>query len=271
MGHVETAADPAVVLAGGAGEPSTLSTTTSAGAAIGSSSSADDLGRLLRLTCRGLDGPWDDSWCLNWVSGCSSLTTLHLSLCSAGELDFEVLAQLRQLQSLTLHYYEDEYITAAQLGPLSACCKLTQLKVEGLLIELPPPSVDVAAMQRLAHAAAEDALQRFTADRAAAREGRAGGVPATGLDGGNPDHAAHPPAIAAVAPAAAEGLSAQVARLPSGMALQQLTSLQRLTAGLMCKAPLATLAPNLTRLCDVSKEAPYACLLDNCAVFGFVL
>lgn len=164
------------------------------------------------------------------------MTALDISLCSAGELDCEVLGQLQQLQFLSLHYFHDEFVTAAQLGPLSSCCKLTQLKLDALLVELPEAEADAGYA-----AAAADGGGGVGA-AAAAAEGELA-VPAAA--GG-----------AATAPAAGVGLS-----MPAGaagqlfgpsMRLPQLTSLQRLTAGLMCRVPLSLFAPNLTRLKDVS-------------------
>lgn len=180
------------------------------------------LRHLLQLSCSGLDGPTDDAWCLTWVSSCRSLTSLHIRLCSAGELDCDVLAQLQQLQSLTIHHYEDEFVTAAQLGPLSACCRLTQLQLEGLLLELPAPDQPHAAAGQAPAAPLAAAL-----DPAAAAAGaHAGAADGTRLLGSHS--------------------SVCLSLLP------QLTSLQRLTANLLPKAPVTILAPNLTRLKDVS-------------------
>jgi len=171
-------------------------------AALLDTSAAQSCGHLLQLKCSGVDSPEAATWALSWLGStpsCRTLTALTISWCSAGELDCDVLAQLQQLQMLSLHYFSDEFLTAEQLGPLSACCRLTQLQVDGLLAEQPGAA-------------------------GAAGEAAAGG---TQQGGSGP-----------------QGVTRGV--------LPQLASLQRLTANLMCRQPLASFTPHLTRLKDVS-------------------
>lgn len=210
----------------------TAGTAARTGAAGAEPGSRDGL-PLLQLRCSGFDGPGADTWALSWVSSFCKLTALDIRLCSAGELDCEVLGQLQQLQSLSLISFSDEFVTAAQLGPLSSCCKLTQLELDALLVELPEAEADAG----------------YAADG-----GGGVGAAAAAAEG----ELAMPAAAggAATAPAAGVGLSmpagaaGQLSR--ASMRLPQLRSLQRLTAGLMCRVPLSLFAPNLTRLKDVS-------------------
>jgi hypothetical protein len=99
------------------------------------SSSGGSLARLQHLRCYGFDGDAQDSWGLSWVCSYSSLTGLDLLLASAGEVDFEALAQLQQLRSLEIHCYPDELFTSSQLAPLAICSQLTCLRLDSLVIE----------------------------------------------------------------------------------------------------------------------------------------
>lgn len=90
---------------------------------------------LKHLRCIGIDSDCEDTWTLAWVGCYTSLTYLDIFFCSAGEIDFDVLGQLKQLRDLALHWYPDEYITTAQLSPLSGCTQLTHLKLDSLLME----------------------------------------------------------------------------------------------------------------------------------------
>jgi hypothetical protein len=214
-------------------------------AAAGPGSSCSDGLPLLQLRCSGFDDPDADTWTLSWVSSFCQLTALDISLCSAGELDCEVLGQLRQLQSLSLHYFHDEFVTAPQLGPLFSCCKLTQLKLDALLVELPETETAAYAAATADDGGAGLAAAVADGEPAAPAESLTGAAPATSAG------------VGLSVPAAAAGQLLQ----PS-MRLPQLTSLQRLTAGLMCKVPLSLFAPNLTRLKDVSVLAAWKILTE---------
>lgn len=107
------------------------------------------LQRLQDLQVSGFDMD-ERSWALEWVGRCRSLTSLDIPSCSASEVDFEVLGQLQQLASLSLHYYRDEAVTSPQLAPLTSCTRLTALHVDSLVIE--PAQRRAAAGARAADA-----------------------------------------------------------------------------------------------------------------------
>jgi hypothetical protein len=92
------------------------------------------LQNLQHLRVSGYDND-SHNWTLEWVGTCSRLTSLDIPCCSASEVDFEALAQLQQLCSLSLHYYKDELLTTDQLAPLSSCNCLTALHVDALVIK----------------------------------------------------------------------------------------------------------------------------------------
>lgn len=233
--HAPALAPPAAA-AGGPQQQHSLAA-PDADVAAPTTTSSSDMGGLLHLKCSGIDGPSDDSWCLSWVSCFHSLTSLEVSLCSAGELDCDVIAQLQQLQCLTLHYYEDEFVTLNQLAPLSACCKLTRLSMGALSVELP-----------VGFGAGADTMGHWP-EPAAADEGGVGQA-AGGISNLQPSVTAA--AMGVGGPAA---LQNAVSVIQQSMGLPQL---RRLTAGLMCKVSLCCFAPNLTRLNDVSTHADSA-------------
>jgi hypothetical protein len=191
--------------------------TSAAGAeAEARSCSNSELPVLQHLRCYGFDDDAQDSWGLSWVCSYSSLTSLDLLFVSAGEVDFEAIAQLQQLRSLEIHCYPDELFTSSQLAPLASCSQLTCLQLDSLVIE-PRHRAEAAAAESLGHgvtaAAAMAGADKF-------------------------DAAAH-------------------------VVQPQLLSLQKLVAGVLCKAPIAAFAPNLTQLRDVSDWALPA---DDCRV-----
>lgn len=178
---------------------------------------AAEIPHLRHLRCLGIDKDCADVWDLSWVADFTSLTYLDIFFCSAGEVDFDVLGQLKRLCTLSLHYYPDECITSDQLSPLSACTQLTCLRVDALVIEeghrqAMQDSMLVAAAQRI-----------HNASQAATASHQQGSVTSC-----------------------------------TQTALPQLPTLLKLVAGVMCKAPVATLAPNLTQLRDVSGLAQHS-------------
>lgn len=202
---------------------------------------------LVHLKCSGLDSPWDnDAWCLNWLGSrhCRNLTALEISLCSAGELDFDVLAQLKHLVTLSLHHFEDECVTAAQLAPLSACCCLTQLRMEALIVERPAQLTAAALGAQAAAQAATQAAAEFVPTNIVESAGGSAPLSTT---------------AATHVRTAAQAEAVFVGPSMVGPPPPRLTSLQRLTAGLLCKAPLSCWVPNLTRLSDVSREDGWVC------------
>jgi hypothetical protein len=189
-------------------------TTGTAAAAAGAR--GQELPLLKHLSCYGFDDEAEDIWALSWVCAYSSLTSLHLLFVSAGEVDFEAVAQLQQLCNLEIHYFPDELLTSAQLAPLASCSQLTCLRLDSLVIEPGRRPAGTAAPA----AAADEVPLRL----------------------GN----------TAAAAAAASALGTGTGAGEAAVLLPQLTSLQKLVAGVLCKAPVATFAPNLTQLRDVS-------------------
>ncbi|WIA32785.1 hypothetical protein OEZ86_005968 [Tetradesmus obliquus] len=169
--------------------------------------SGSELPALQHLRCYGFDDDAQDSWGLSWVCCYSSLTSLDLLFVSAGEVDFEALAQLQQLCSLEVHCYPDELFTSSQLAPLASCSQLTCLRLDSLVIESGRKAAAAAAA-----AAAEEPMGRGSTGAAA---------------------------------------TAATGSCEAAPAVQPLQSLQKLVAGVLCKAPISTFAPNLTQLRDL--------------------
>ncbi|WIA32784.1 hypothetical protein OEZ86_005968 [Tetradesmus obliquus] len=172
--------------------------------------SGSELPALQHLRCYGFDDDAQDSWGLSWVCCYSSLTSLDLLFVSAGEVDFEALAQLQQLCSLEVHCYPDELFTSSQLAPLASCSQLTCLRLDSLVIESGRKAAAAAAA-----AAAEEPMGRGSTGAAA---------------------------------------TAATGSCEAAPAVQPLQSLQKLVAGVLCKAPISTFAPNLTQLRDLDYD-----------------
>jgi hypothetical protein len=189
----------------------TAATTGPAAAAAGAR--VQELPLLKHLSCYGFDDEAEDIWALSWACAYSSLTSLDLLFVSAGEVDFEAVAQLQQLCNLEIHYFPDELLTSSQLAPLVSCSQLTCLRLDSLVIEPGHRAPGAAA------AAADDKL--------------------LGLSN-------------AAGAATAAALGTGTGTVEAAVVLPQLISLQKLVAGVLCKAPVATFAPNLTQLRDVS-------------------
>jgi hypothetical protein len=203
-----------------AGAMASTAAAAAATAAAAASARGQELPLLQHLRCYGLDDEFQDSWALSWACACSSLTSLDLLFASAGEVDFQAVAQLQQLCDLEIHYYPDELLTSSQLAPLASCSQLTCLRLDSLVIEAGHRSPGAAAA-----AAAED--EHFELGNTAG---------------------------AATAAALGNGAGAGAA----AMVLPQLSSLQKLVAGVICKLPVATFAPNLTQLRDVGISLQHA-------------
>ncbi|WIA12621.1 hypothetical protein OEZ85_006278 [Tetradesmus obliquus] len=182
---------------------------THAGHSTAGACSGSGLRELQHLRCYGFDDDAQDSWGLSWVCCYSSLTSLDLLFVSAGEVDFEALAQLQQLRSLEVHCYPDELFTSSQLAPLASCSQITCLRLDSLVIESGRKAAAAAAV------AAEEPMGHGSTGAAA---------------------------------------TAATASCEAALAVQPLQSLQKLVAGVLCKAPISNFAPNLTQLRDLDYD-----------------
>ncbi|KAF8061968.1 dapL [Scenedesmus sp. PABB004] len=173
------------------------------------------------LRCFGYDNIWRHGWALEWAAHCSGLTALEVTACDAAPGCFEAIAGLRGLRSLSLQYDVGSAVSSAWLAPLAACAGLTALRLGALVLQPghAGPGGRSAAVDAEAAALLAARAERLALAPGGAEEGPAGG--------------------AAPAPAP-----------PPGAALPALGALRRLHAGLVCKAPIASLSPNLTELID---------------------
>lgn len=159
-----------------------------------------------------------------WIAASNNLTCLALYTADKGP-DFTLLAQLKRLQNLTLHDMADHIVSSSQLLVLTACSQLTRLRLDSFFMQ---PSEHSAAAATAA--AASNPAEQWSGIH-------------KGLDAGG--------SLSSTFKYNRQTPMSRCAAAGSAI----LRSLLELSVGNMGQAvwaaPVSTLAPNLTKLCEV--------------------